>query len=1175
MAMMILSLVVLVIVVCNGSVQSSLPCLMSEEEQLQPIYGVPRISDGYLNPWTDNFIPWGYVCCRGYYSDTHRYTASIDVNRFHNRMPLPSNSNGCNSPFNDPASMWIGSSTILRLSVDRVPLLAEDGNETACENADYNPCTIYLLGDVAAFLKDAHLMPCLYNPIVTFHCIRDIDPTTISSESGFVKTNQHGGFVNIDRPPIWNHLRLSVSVSEFNNSGAWILTPARRDLVVYDPDTWGTDRWNITLSVVPWGNNFVDGLLELDHDETIYPTAEPRWDDENDLLISMTALETIPALRLTRAIPYSECETWTPPYRFGIYLIATNPTGLSSTSTVEVIIEDENDRPPVFLPLASYTIILEESDLSGPSNKLPSVEAIDGDTGIRCAINYTMESGGNTFTVDSVCGQISFTGLTAMDWTYTSVHVYNVTVRAFEYNGTRSWWDIKHCTRTVPWNWRENPRCSEEMVAFQTISVEIRRPRKSHDGCPATKKLYPNGELFHWRPIPANKVSVAEYGRPIEYCPNPDFRRSCVGNPEEGFLSTLPAEPCRITPVQTTPIVTLLGNYLVNFPEDGEARQVLAHSVSQALANETNTLTVTDINYLTQFLSQTTEGLDNVISPDLFRPLVNIVSQISNASSGSQLQAAQSYSSSSNIIMTSLETLAYSVDLGPDGNGSVTVNEPNVAVQAFSIPRNAKLSGKTVLGFAARANSTFLNDITRENQTSALDSENAVSITLPESLMLRLYRQSVASIAGIRGHYLVFRDVSLLQYASSNDPSNISTRLALNQSTQFFPRIASWIIGASFGPSILDLADPITFRAQLDNYSPDKNHTCVFWNTTADDGHGAWQSNGCTLTNQTGRHITCQCNHLTSFAILVDFFAAEEGAASLPPFLDAMTTAALSLSIAGLLLTIGLILLVWKLTKLPSRRRALTKNEFVVLNLSVALLLAYVTFLAGIDAVTPKAGCIAAGAFIHYFFLVTSLWGGVEGYLLYQAFATAVPATEFTRFQAKASAIAWGIPVILVSIVLLLDPEYYAGKNVCWLHNQASLYLAFIAPICLALLANLVVFALVMRELWVARKAAIRSTKNKADIWTDLRRGISLFFLLGLPWLLLTLNVFYGATEGRLALHVLVIIFCGTQGFGIFAVHVYGVRRELKDLYLHHMKPNTAKRERNKKGAHTSSTSSS
>uniref|UniRef100_A0A8C3DKU9 Cadherin EGF LAG seven-pass G-type receptor 1 n=1 Tax=Corvus moneduloides TaxID=1196302 RepID=A0A8C3DKU9_CORMO len=46
---------------------------------------------------------------------------------------------------------------------------------------------------------------------------------------------------------------------------------------------------------------------------------------------------------------------------------------------------------------------------------------------------------------------------------------------------------------------------------------------------------------------------------------------------------------------------------------------------------------------------------------------------------------------------------------------------------------------------------------------------------------------------------------------------------------------------------------------------------CVFWNhSIMIGGTGAWSSRGCELFSRNQSHIACQCNHITSFAVLMD-----------------------------------------------------------------------------------------------------------------------------------------------------------------------------------------------------------------------------------------------------------------------------------------------------------------
>ncbi|NWR73985.1 CELR1 protein, partial [Centropus unirufus] len=60
---------------------------------------------------------------------------------------------------------------------------------------------------------------------------------------------------------------------------------------------------------------------------------------------------------------------------------------------------------------------------------------------------------------------------------------------------------------------------------------------------------------------------------------------------------------------------------------------------------------------------------------------------------------------------------------------------------------------------------------------------------------------------------------------------------------------------------------------------------CVFWNhSITSGGTGAWSSRGCELFSRNKSHIACQCNHITSFAVLMDISKREVGDARLMIF---------------------------------------------------------------------------------------------------------------------------------------------------------------------------------------------------------------------------------------------------------------------------------------------------
>lgn len=51
-------------------------------------------------------------------------------------------------------------------------------------------------------------------------------------------------------------------------------------------------------------------------------------------------------------------------------------------------------------------------------------------------------------------------------------------------------------------------------------------------------------------------------------------------------------------------------------------------------------------------------------------------------------------------------------------------------------------------------------------------------------------------------------------------------------------------------------------------------------------GTGAWSSRGCELFSRNQSHIACQCNHITSFAVLMDISKREVGDVRLMIFGD-------------------------------------------------------------------------------------------------------------------------------------------------------------------------------------------------------------------------------------------------------------------------------------------------
>uniref|UniRef100_A0A8C9KD62 Adhesion G protein-coupled receptor E5 n=1 Tax=Panthera tigris altaica TaxID=74533 RepID=A0A8C9KD62_PANTA len=118
---------------------------------------------------------------------------------------------------------------------------------------------------------------------------------------------------------------------------------------------------------------------------------------------------------------------------------------------------------------------------------------------------------------------------------------------------------------------------------------------------------------------------------------------------------------------------------------------------------------------------------------------------------------------------------------------------------------------------------------------------------------------------------------------------------------------------------------------------------CAFWKSD-DRGGGHWNTTGCWTRGTSNNSTTCQCNHLSSFAILMAHYDIED------PKLALITKVGLALSLVCLLLCILTFLLV---------RPIQGSRTTVHLHLCICLFVGSAIFLAGIE---NEGGQVRSGA---------------------------------------------------------------------------------------------------------------------------------------------------------------------------------------------------------------------
>nr|KAG5702995.1 hypothetical protein BaRGS_014818 [Batillaria attramentaria] len=201
-----------------------------------------------------------------------------------------------------------------------------------------------------------------------------------------------------------------------------------------------------------------------------------------------------------------------------------------------------------------------------------------------------------------------------------------------------------------------------------------------------------------------------------------------------------------------------------------------------------------------------------------------------------------------------------------------------------------------------------------------------------------------------------------------------------------------------------------------------------------------------------------------------------------------------SVSLVALILTI----VIYILYKARPRQTIPSK---ILINLCVALALSNLVFLGGMQeyAFSNHVACKVVSVLLHYSLLASLCWMLVEGFNMYLALVL-VFRTHYSNFVLKCSSVGWGVPLVVVLITLAVNTtDNYAKleSGICWLKGTAF-YVAFVAPVCLILLLNVIAFTMVLRVITGQGRKLNRS--HAISTGRQLQGAIGVVILLGLTW---------------------------------------------------------------------------
>ncbi|KAF4082412.1 hypothetical protein AMELA_G00151530 [Ameiurus melas] len=278
---------------------------------------------------------------------------------------------------------------------------------------------------------------------------------------------------------------------------------------------------------------------------------------------------------------------------------------------------------------------------------------------------------------------------------------------------------------------------------------------------------------------------------------------------------------------------------------------------------------------------------------------------------------------------------------------------------------------------------------------------------------------------------------------------------------------------------------------------------CVFWNFSLLNGIGAWDSTGCELKPQSSQaeRLTCECNHTTSFSILM----------SPPDFPD--NDALTYITYIGVCISMGSLVLCLIIESLTWKSMSKTDTSYMrhvsTVNIALALLVADICFIIGAaigkkGQKTPVGPCSTVTFFIHFFYLALFFWMLLSALLLLYRTVIVFSRMSRTMMMTIAFTVGYGAPLIIALVTVAAtsgNGGYIQEEDTCWLNwNKTKAILAFVIPALVIVLINLLVLITIVYKIMMSGIGARIQRDEKHTIVMIARCVGILTPLFGLTW---------------------------------------------------------------------------
>ncbi|XP_053179621.1 adhesion G-protein coupled receptor G4 [Scomber japonicus] len=561
-----------------------------------------------------------------------------------------------------------------------------------------------------------------------------------------------------------------------------------------------------------------------------------------------------------------------------------------------------------------------------------------------------------------------------------------------------------------------------------------------------------------------------------------------------------------------------LGNITVTTGNAAEIVHMIDKLVDDQLV-DTDKLSSSELDIVVEKLNQVVDI--SVIKPALGTNIVNIVADI--------LLSKTDVNPVANIVLNLTDRMGNNMKFQGE---SASLTAPSLALSMINVDQS-EFSGLT-FGVSSISSNLIPKIFVNQSFISGPINETNATISLPSTL-----NEFFPEGNKTRVQFQFYGTDDLFQFylfmaqlfTFQQDP------LATN-ATHCSLTLISSIVSASINDSFVNnLKDPVVVTLRHRKLKqPDDKVQCMFWDFQTNGGQGGWNSRGCETLSISSCQTSCRCNHLTHFAVLLDV--------SRDPISEVDSQILTVISYLGCGIS-SIFLGITLLTYLAFEKLRQDYPSKILINLSFALLGMSMLFLldSWLSSFSNYGLCIATAATLHYFLLASFTWMGLEAVHMYLALVK-VFNIYIPSYILKFCAIGWGIPLVIVSLVLAIDKDAYGSivpeeasvalkstDAFCWLQNDIFFYVTVVAFVLLILLCNLSVFIVVLIQ--IRKMQANKPSVNSRSSLNDLRAVASLTVLLGLTWTL----AFFSFGPARVVLMYLFSILNTLQGFFVFLFH--------------------------------------